>query len=72
MQSYQEVRKVENWKKALEDTCKYENISDNGVNQDVEQFGVYLIAYWFNKLSNIWEQDWFYEKINFDWWSKQA
>lgn len=57
MQSHQEVRKVENWKKALEDTCKYENISDNGVNQDVEQFDVYLIAYWFNKLSNIWEQD---------------
>lgn len=57
MQSHQEVRKVENWKKALEDTCKYENITDNGVNQDVEQFDVYLIAYWFNKLSNIWEQD---------------
>ena len=33
----QGVRKVINWKKALEGTCKYENVSDNGANLDVEQ-----------------------------------
>ena len=37
MQTDQGVRKVTNWKKALEGTCKCENVSDNGANLDVKE-----------------------------------
>ena len=37
LQSNQGVRNVTNWKKALEDTCNYENVSDNSANLDDEQ-----------------------------------
>ena len=37
LQIDQGVRKVTNWKKALEGTCKYENVSDNGANLDVKE-----------------------------------
>ena len=36
LQTDQGVRKVTNWKKALEGTCKYENVSDSGANLDVK------------------------------------
>ena len=37
LQTDQRVRKVTNWKKALEGTCKYENVSDNSANLDVKE-----------------------------------
>ena len=36
--SDQGVRKNTNWEKALEDTCKNENVSDNGASLDVKQW----------------------------------
>lgn len=41
----QVVRKVTNWKKALEDSCKYENVNDNNVNLDIEQLELWRWKY---------------------------